>query len=125
MFLVNSRKAYACCGPSFDGQALSRSYGHFFAEFLNDGSLVRLGTLVPTHLCRITVRFPHAIALETFLGTSCFRIASLSASFRRALDLRCRICQAAVSRPRDDHSRRSLGIQMCVIPSTRTEVLEY
>ena len=27
------------------GQALSRTYGRFFAEFLNEGSLVRLGLL--------------------------------------------------------------------------------
>ena len=30
------------------GQALSRSYGRFFAEFLKDPSLVRLGLLDPT-----------------------------------------------------------------------------
>ncbi len=30
------------------GQALSRSYGRFFAEFLKDLSLVRLGLLDPT-----------------------------------------------------------------------------
>jgi hypothetical protein len=33
------------CGPDKSGQALSRSYGRCFAEFLNEGYLVRLGLL--------------------------------------------------------------------------------
>jgi hypothetical protein len=39
------------------GQILLLTYDRFFAEFLNDGSLVHLGTLMPIHLCRFTVRF--------------------------------------------------------------------
>ena len=34
-----------CCGPQDRGQALSRSYGRYFAEFLNKGSLVHLRLL--------------------------------------------------------------------------------
>ena len=45
MFLVNSRQRDFRCGPSCEGQALSLSYGRFFAEFLNDDSLVPLGLL--------------------------------------------------------------------------------
>ena len=33
------------CGPTNVGQALSRSYGRCFAEFLNEGSLVHLRIL--------------------------------------------------------------------------------
>ena len=33
------------CGPADAGQALLRTYGRFFAEFLNEGYLVRLGLL--------------------------------------------------------------------------------
>ncbi len=68
MFLLNSCQEIFRCGPaplfgfnfesnaycavskpkSGAGQALSRSYGRFFAEFLKDPSLVRLGLLDPT-----------------------------------------------------------------------------
>ncbi len=50
------------------GQALSRSYGRCFAEFLNKSSPVHLGTLMPAHLCRITVRILYD-KLENFLGS--------------------------------------------------------
>jgi len=43
--LINSCQRYFSCGPSYEGQALFRSYGCFFAEFLGDLSLVRLGLL--------------------------------------------------------------------------------
>ena len=36
-----------CCGPNCLGQSLSLSYGRYFAEFLNEGSLDRLGLLDP------------------------------------------------------------------------------
>ena len=58
MFLVNSRLGIILCGPaprsSFEfvaklgrwkGQTLLLTYGRFFAEFLEDLSLVRLGLL--------------------------------------------------------------------------------
>jgi len=45
VFLINSRQAYFSCGPSCEGQALLLTYGRFFAEFLEDLSLVRLGLL--------------------------------------------------------------------------------
>jgi hypothetical protein len=44
VFLVNSCQRYFSCGP-IAGQALFRSYGCFFAEFLGDVSLVRLRLL--------------------------------------------------------------------------------
>ena len=45
MFLVNSRQAYFSCGSSCEEQALLRTYGRFFAEFLKEKSLVPLGLL--------------------------------------------------------------------------------
>ncbi len=45
MFLINSRQGFFSCGPTCVGQALYRRYGRFFAEFLGDISLVRLGLL--------------------------------------------------------------------------------
>jgi hypothetical protein len=45
VFLINSCQAYFSCGPSCEGQALFRSYGRFFAEFLGDFSPVRLALL--------------------------------------------------------------------------------
>ena len=45
MFLLNSRQKNFSCGPSCEGQTLSQSYGRFFAEFLNEESLVPLGLL--------------------------------------------------------------------------------
>ena len=45
MFLVNSWLGNFNCGPTCVGRTLSRSYGRFFAEFLGDLSLVRLGLL--------------------------------------------------------------------------------
>gem|GEM_PF-5377540 len=54
------------CGPACAGQALSRSYGLCIAEFLNDVSLVRLGTIMPTHLCRFTVRLPSDVTVRFF-----------------------------------------------------------
>ena len=45
MFLVNSRQGYFRCGQYCYWQALFRGYGRFFAEFLEDILLVRLGLL--------------------------------------------------------------------------------
>ena len=68
MFLVNSRQESLAAALSERGQALSQSYGRCFAEFLNEGSLVRLSTLMLTHLCRFAVRLPISLMLEVFLG---------------------------------------------------------
>jgi hypothetical protein len=45
VFLVNSRQGFFCCSPYFYGQAFLRTYGRFFAEFLDEDSPVRLGVL--------------------------------------------------------------------------------
>jgi len=45
VFLVNSCQGDFRCGSSCEEQALSLTYGRFFAEFLKDESLVPLGLL--------------------------------------------------------------------------------
>ena len=50
------------------GQALSRSYGRFFAEFLKDPSLVRLGLLDLTTCVGFGTE-PLRLCLEVFLGS--------------------------------------------------------
>ena len=72
MFLLNSRQEIFRCGPNRPktlGQTLSRSYGRFFAEFLEDLSLVRLSLLDSTTCVGLrygTVMFnPN----EVFLGS--------------------------------------------------------
>jgi hypothetical protein len=45
VFLINSCQEYFRCGRHCCRQALFRSYGCLFAEFLGDLSLVRLGLL--------------------------------------------------------------------------------
>ena len=50
------------------GQTLSRSYGRYIAEFLDEESLVHLGLLDLKHLCRFAVRSAFAVG---FLDFSC------------------------------------------------------
>ena len=52
MFLINSRLGIILCGPAAfaKGQTLLLTYGRFFAEFLEDLSLVRL-TLLELNTC--------------------------------------------------------------------------
>ena len=40
----------------------------YFAEFLNEGSLVRLTVLTVAHLCRFAVRAPYALDIDAFLA---------------------------------------------------------
>ena len=61
MFLLNSRMD-PFIAPPRGGPLLPKLRG-YFAEFLNEVSLERLGILVPSHLCRFTVR-----AVQQFLG---------------------------------------------------------
>ncbi len=53
-----------------EGQTLSRSYGRCIAEFLSEGSLVRLWSTRPEHLCRFAVRSTTVISQQTFLVSS-------------------------------------------------------
>ena len=56
VFLVNSRQGNIRCAPIYIGEALSRSYGRLFAEFLSQDSPVSLGTFAPAHQCWFAVR---------------------------------------------------------------------
>ena len=67
VFLVNSRQGVFRCGPYCYGQALLLTYGRFFAEFLEDLSLVRLGLLDPP-TCVGFGTVCSMIILEAFLG---------------------------------------------------------
>ena len=65
MFLVNSWLGKILCGPTCVGQALSLTYGRFFAEFLGDLSLVRLA-LLELNTC-VGLRYgPHIFMLRGF-----------------------------------------------------------
>ena len=68
MFLVNSCQGYFSCGPRTQyvrGQGLSRTYARFFAEFLRDVSLVRLGLLALTTCVGLRYR-PACLNLRGF-----------------------------------------------------------
>ncbi len=67
MFLINSRGGVFRCGPYCYGQALFRRYGCFFAEFLGDLSLVRLGLLDLTTCVGLGTGSVY-LTLEVFLG---------------------------------------------------------
>ena len=65
MFLVNSWLGNFNCGLSCERRTLSRSYGRFFAEFLEEISLVRL-TLLELNTC-VGLRYgPHIVMLRGF-----------------------------------------------------------
>ena len=51
-----------------EGQSLSRSYGRCIAEFLSEGSLVRLWSTRPEHLCWFAVRSTVVITSADFSG---------------------------------------------------------
>ena len=65
MFLVNSRLGNFNCDLSCERRTLSLSYGRFFAEFLEDLSLVRLA-LLELNTC-VGLRYgPHMFMLRGF-----------------------------------------------------------
>ena len=74
MFLVNSRLGLFSATPSRSaaqgrhaaGAPLLPKLRGQFAEFLNEGSLVHLGTSRPAHLCRFAVRAARVSSLAGF-----------------------------------------------------------
>lgn len=65
MFLVNSRQRDFRCGLPCGRQALSLTYGRFFAEFLKDDSPVPLGLLALS--TSVGLRYgDHIVALPSF-----------------------------------------------------------
>ena len=82
MFLLNSRQEIFRCGPSYpkiDGQTLSLSYGRFFAEFLEDLSLVRLSLLDSTTCVGLRYGTATFNPNEVFLGSALLTICSAEA----------------------------------------------
>ena len=79
MFLINSRQEYFSCGPSEDGQILSLTYDRFFAEFLEDLSLVRLSLLDSTTCVGLWYGTTMLNPNEVFLGSALLTICSAEA----------------------------------------------
>lgn len=71
MFLLNSRQEIFRCGPYPEGfgRTLSLSYGRFFAEFLEDLSLVRLSLLDSTTCVGLRYGTTMFNPNEVFLGS--------------------------------------------------------
>ena len=70
MFLINSCQGIFRCGPACAGQALSLTYGRFFAEFLEDLLLVHLGLLDQTTCVGLRYGRTYGYCLEVFLETA-------------------------------------------------------
>ena len=75
MFLLNSHQGLFAATPkvlhplgiSPSRALLLPKLRSQIAEFLKDGYLVRLGTLIPVHQCRFAVRTPLTLATKIFL----------------------------------------------------------
>jgi hypothetical protein len=80
VFLINSRQEIFRCGPHCWGRTLSLSYGRYFAEFLEDLSLVRLSLLDSTTCVGLrygTIMFnPNEVFLGSVLPTIYLAVAS-------------------------------------------------
>jgi len=129
VFLINSRQGYFSCGPSYEGQALYRRYGRFFAEFLGDLSLVRLGLLDLTTCVGLRYGF-YMFMLRSFSWKRALR-ALLGRSFQIAISLEFLIKQSRADLPTqhshdtDVKSNNAPRILPFVHPSQHTKVQEY
>jgi hypothetical protein len=131
VFLVNSRQEVFCCSPTKVGQALSRSYGRLFAEFLREESPVHLRLLasptgvglryglIPTNLRRFSWRsFPFHFPCRN-------REFSLRVeSSQRMLGRVPRICLRNLS-AHEHESNNMRNVRLPVTPSNRYEGTEY
>jgi len=71
VFLLNSRLA-SLTAPRYrlvPGRTSTKGTSSYIAEFLKEGSLARLGTLIPVHLCRFRYGFDKNITTRKFLGS--------------------------------------------------------
>ena len=90
VFLVNSRQRNFSCGLHCWRQTLFRSYGRFFAEFLEDLSLVRL-SLLDLNTC-VGFRYGrHMLKLRSFSWNRALYALSLR---RETLFFRLEYCLA-------------------------------
>jgi len=93
VFLLNSRQEIFRCGPTCVGQALSLSYGRYFAEFLEDLSLVRLSLLDSTTCVGLRYGTTMLNPNEVFLGSVLPRIGlAVAAPFADTRSIVWRIC---------------------------------
>ena len=67
VFLINSRQGNVSVA-TLRWQVLLQTYDHFFAEFLQELSLVHLSILTLAYLCRFMVRTPLKYSSKNFLG---------------------------------------------------------
>ena len=127
MFLLNSRQGHFTATPSGStlllhptGAPLLPKLRSYFAEFLNEGSLVRLGILYPS--TSVGLRYGRAgLNLEAFLGS--MGSSSLAALWAppSPLRIRQRICLSPSSPYRlGTEIHRPAGLPFCVPPSLTT-----
>jgi len=129
VFLVNSRQRYFSCGPACAGQALSRSYGRFFAEFLGEKSLVLLG-LLALSTC---VGFRYGFTISNLRGFSWKHAQSTwqnkSSTLPQPLGFRqlaeCAGFTKHTPSSKGRQTTKALDLLHSVTPSKNNEGLEY
>ena len=128
VFLINSCQAYFSCGLSKERQALFRSYGCFFAEFLGDLSPVRLALLELITCVGLRYGF-RVVNRRDFSWKRAFENWLLSRG-AAPLSLGAAITPASGFswKPPFEHGRQSNkapSILHSVISSNNTKVMEY
>jgi hypothetical protein len=128
VFLINSCQRYFSCVPSYEGKALFRSYGCFFAEFLGDFSLVRL-TLLELNTC-VGLRYgSHDIELRDFSWKPALKnLPWRTRTFSLCLDSSLKRVPGFSRDTSLHHERKSNNAQFIldsVIPSHIVRVTEY
>jgi hypothetical protein len=128
VFLINSRQAYFSCGLICIRQALLLTYSCFFAEFLEDLSLVRL-TLLELITC---VGLRYGFYVNKFRSFSRERAQYSPPRRTSKFILRSNLPLKVVSgfswRAFSRHKRKSnyaLYVQHSVTPSLNIKVREY
>ncbi len=122
VFLINSCQGYFSCGPDCSRQALFRSYGCFFAEFLGDLSLVRLGLLDLTTCVGLRYGFCNTNLRSFSRKRAC--VTSLWRTSARAIPVRLILKSGRrifLSPPRD----MPTGIQLPAHTTTLRPSIEY
>ena len=130
MFLINSCQRYFRCGHfnKLKWQALFQSYGCFFAEFLEDLSLVRLGLLDLITCVGLRYGF-YFINLRNFSWKRALHY-SLGRTLRSLLysDVTLTSASGFSWKPSSYHKHKSNNmqcIQHSVLSSNKIEVMEY
>ena len=107
------------------GQALFRSYGCFFAEFLEDLSLVRLGLLDLTTCVGLRYGFCIVILREFSWKLALHHFLHRSEEFSRCSELMMCGFSYTSSLQYERKSNNTRYILNSVLPSNNIEVMEY